>query len=224
MNEAALEKLFFKTSEELLSYSDSFESRSRDRFITYVKEINDLGSHSEYDSMFHADRILLNNKSRRLSDFIEVKTFVDRIEIVSLNEDVTASLINLIKTEKGFKNVKNMASESKIVVILPPMTMNQKLELNDATIAKRKGFEKNLIMVKAQTVQQVQAGLRNEYIAGPEAAKVGKEVERIINHYARYAKLLCFAKQKIIVGKFTPENPEEKALYKDIAAVDGILS
>jgi hypothetical protein len=85
MDESDLEKFLYKASTELLSYSDSFESRARDRFITYVNELVSLGSSDEYQKMFHADKVMLNKKQRRLMDFIEVETFIDRIEITSLS-------------------------------------------------------------------------------------------------------------------------------------------
>lgn len=84
MNENQLEQYLFQETEELMSYSSSFEARSRDRFVVFINELFELGSHKEYNTMFHSDRVVLENKSRRLMDYLEVESFIDRIEIVSL--------------------------------------------------------------------------------------------------------------------------------------------
>lgn len=219
MDETQLEKILYKTSAELLSYSDSFESRARDRFIIYVKDLLELGSHDEYQKMFHSDKIMLDKKPRRLMDFIEVETFIDRVEITSLNEEVTAALVPLIKKEKGFKTVKLDPVRNMVTIMLPPLTMNAKLELAGAVEAKCKSFGKTLAAVKAQTGQQIRAGINNEYIFGPDAAKAQKQIDSIIKHYVTYSQLFMMAKTETIIGKYSPQNPEEKKLYASVSKI-----
>ena len=74
MDEKTLSDFLYTATDEL-SYSDSFESRARDRFVTFVKELKELGSHDEYRTMLHADRVILEKKSRRLLDYIEVSSY-----------------------------------------------------------------------------------------------------------------------------------------------------
>ena len=45
-------------------------------------------------------------------------------------------------------------ANSRVTIPLPPLTMNQMLELSNAIIAKEKQIEKNMFAVKAQTGQQ----------------------------------------------------------------------
>jgi hypothetical protein len=219
MDESDLEKLLYKTSAELLSYSDSFESRARDRFVTYVNELVSLGSSDEYQKMFHADKIMLNKKQRRLMDFIEIETFIDRIEITSLSEEVTIALVALIKNEKGFKQVKLDPAKNMVIITLPPLNMNAKLELAGAVEAKYKSYGKTLAAVKAQTGQQIRAGINNEYIFGPDAAKAQKQIDSIINHYMTYSQLFMMAKTEVIVGKYSPQSPEDKKAYASVGKV-----
>ena len=44
MEERHLSDFLFTSESELKSYSDSFESRARDRFVAFVKELFELGS------------------------------------------------------------------------------------------------------------------------------------------------------------------------------------
>ena len=60
--EILLESFFFKKNTELMSYSDSFESRMRDRFITYVKEIREAGTSEENNQILRNCKIIVKKK------------------------------------------------------------------------------------------------------------------------------------------------------------------
>ena len=224
MDEEILNDFLYTDTAELRSYSDSFESRARDRFITFVKELKELGSHDEYRTMLHADRVMLEKKSRRLLDYIEVSAFMDRIEIISLNQEVTRQLIEIIKNDKGFETVHHDAAASKVTVPLPPLSMNAMLELKSTTIAKQQQLEKALFGVKSQTGQQIRAGIEREYIFQPDAAKVSKEIDQIIEHYLTYSKIFSIAKQELVMGSFKAKTPEDEELYPQIGPAKALLA
>ena len=224
MEERHLSDFLFTSSGELKSYSDSFESRVRDRFVAYVKELYELGSSDEYRTMFHSDRVIINKRNRRLLDYIEVSAMIDRIEVVSLNQEVTKSLIAIIRNEKGFDKFEFDQANGRISIQLPPLTMNQMLELANSVTAKEKQIEKNMFSVKAQTGQQIRKGVENEYIDNIDAAKVSKEIDQIVEHYLRAAKLFSIAKREMVMGSFKPKTPEDAELYEQIGpARDALL-
>lgn len=224
MDEKQLSDFIFEAEDELKSYSDSFESRARDRFVAFVKEMFELGSTDEYGTMFHADRIVINKRNRRLLDYIEVTALIDRVEVVSLNQEVTERLIEIIKTEKGFETVHHDEVNSKVIIPLPPLTFNQQLELNDAAIAKLGQLERTFFSVKSQTGQQIKKGIENEYITQVDAAKVSKEIDQIIEHYLYNARLFAIAKREIIMGSFKPKTDIETELYPKIAPAKDFLT
>ena len=45
--EAQIKPFLFETEKELMSYSDAFEARVRDRFMVFMKEIKDAGASEE---------------------------------------------------------------------------------------------------------------------------------------------------------------------------------
>ena len=135
----------YEPEDELRSYSDSFESRARDRFVTYVDELYNMGSADEFQKMFHADKVIVKKKNRRLMDYIEVTAFKDRLEIISLNDEVTEGLIKITREEKGFEDIRRDPAKNMITIVFPEMDFNQILELADATIAKQKQYERRII-------------------------------------------------------------------------------
>ena len=223
MEEKHLIDFLFTSEDELKSYSDSFESRARDRFVAFVKELFELGSSDEYRTMFHSDKVVINKRNRRLLDYIEVTAMIDRVEVISLNQEVTQKLIEIIKKDKGFEQVEYDAANSKVTIPLPPMTMNQMLELSSAVVAKEKQIEKNMFAVKAQTGQQIRKGLENEYIDQIDAAKVSKEIDQIVAHYSHHAKLFSIAKREMVMGGFKPKTPEDAELYEQIGPARDVL-
>ena len=224
MEETQLSRFLFVPEDELKSYSDSFESRARDRFIAYVKEMFELGSTDEYGTMFHADRILINKRNRRLLDYIEVTALIDRVEVISLNQEVTERLIHIIKVEKGFETVHHDEANSKVTISLPPLTFNQQLELNDAAIAKLGQLERTFFGVKSQTGQQIKKGIENEYITQIDSAKVSKEIDQVIEHYLYNARLFAIAKREMIMGSFKPKTDLEVELYPHIKPATDFLT
>ena len=223
MEERHLSDFLFTSESELKSYSDSFESRARDRFVALVKELFELGSSDEYRTMFHSDKIVINKRNRRLLDYIEVSALIDRVEIISLNQEVTQRLIEIIKTDKGFETVHYDQANSRVTIPLPPLTMNQMLELADAIVAKEKQIERNLFSVKAQTGQQIRKGIENEYIDNIDAAKVSKEIDQIVEHYLHVGKLFSIAKREMVMGSFKPKTPEDAELYEQIGPARDVL-
>ena len=223
MEERHLSDFLFTSESELKSYSDSFESRARDRFVASVKELFELGSSDEYRTMFHSDKIVINKRNRRLLDYIEVSALIDRVEIISLNQEVTQRLIEIIKTDKGFETVHYDQANSRVTIPLPPLTMNQMLELADAIVAKEKQIERNLFSVKAQTGQQIRKGIENEYIDNIDAAKVSKEIDQIVEHYLHVGKLFSIAKREMVMGSFKPKTPEDAELYEQIGPARDVL-
>ena len=224
MDEKQLSDFLYVSEDELKSYSDSFESRARDRFVAYIKELFELGSSDEYGTMFHADRVTINKRTRRLLDYIEVNVQIDKVEIISLNQEVTEKLIDIIKTDKGFETVHYDRANSRVSIPLPPLTMNQMLELSNAVIAKEKQIEKNMFAVKAQTGQQIRKGIENEYIDQIDASKVSIEIDRIVAHYLHVAKLFSIAKREMIMGSFKPKTPEDEEAYTQIGPARDVLT
>ena len=151
IDEEYLAQFMYETEDELRSYSDSFESRARDRFVVYVDELFNMGSADEFQKMFHADKVIVKKKNRRLMDYIEIEAFKDRLEIISLNDEVTEGLIKITRDEKAFDDIRRDRQRRHSIVF----QMDQPdLELADA-IAKQKQYERTVNSVKMQTGQQI---------------------------------------------------------------------
>ena len=207
-----------------MSYSDAFEARVRDRFMVFLQEIKDAGASEENLHIMKNARFIIKGKQRRASDLVTVQCTAENIFVRSLDEEVRSNVIQYLKSEKGFKKVKENKEEQLVVVSLPKMDIERKFELSDFLEQKYKQFHKNIMGVKSQTNQQLKAGMEREYIDGPDASIANKEIEEIIVHYVKLGKLIFWARQKdLLRHQFKLTNEDDIILARQIGSVKHIV-
>ena len=219
-----IKPFLFETEKELMSYSDAFEARVRDRFMVFLKEIKDAGASEENLHIMKNARFIIKGKQRRASDLVTVQCTAENIFVRSLDEEVRSNVMKYLKSEKGFKKVKENKEEQLVVVSLPKMDIERKFELSDFLEQKYKQFHKNIMGVKSQTNQQLKAGMEREYIDGPDASIANKEIEEIIVHYVKLGKLIFWARQKdLLRHQFKLTNEDDIILARQIGSVKHIV-
>ena len=222
--EEQIKPFLFETEKELMSYSDAFEARVRDRFMVFLQEIKDAGASEENLHIMKNARFIINGKQRRASDLVTVQCTAENIFVRSLDEEVRSNVMKYLKNEKGFKKVKENKEEQLVVVSLPKMDIERKFELSDFLEQKYKQFHKNIMGVKSQTNQQLKAGMEREYIDGPDASIANKEIEEIIVHYVKLGKLIFWARQKdLLRHQFKLTNEDDIILARQIGSVKHIV-
>ena len=222
--ETLIKPFLFETEKELMSYSDAFEARVRDRLMVFIKDIKDAGASEENLNILKNAKIVVKGKHRRAMDLVMVQCTSENIFVRSLDEEARSEVMKYLKTEKGFKNVKEQKEEQLVVVTLPKMDIERKFELSDFLEQKYKQFHKNIMGVKSQTSQQLKAGMEREYIDGPDAAIANKEIEEIIVHYVKLGKLIFWAKQKdVLRHQFKVTNDDDIILSRKIGTVKHIV-
>ena len=219
-----IKPFLFETEKELMSYSDAFEARVRDRFMVFLQEIKDAGASEENLHIMKNARFIIKGKQRRASDLVTVQCTAENIFVRSLDEEVRSNVMKYLKNEKGFKKVKENKEEQLVVVSLPKMDIERKFELSDYLEQKYKQFHKNIMGVKSQTNQQLKAGMEREYIDGPDASIANKEIEEIIVHYVKLGKLIFWARQKdLLRHQFKLTNEDDIILARQIGSVKHIV-
>ena len=222
--EEQIKPFLFETEKELMSYSDAFEARVRDRFMVFLQEIKDAGASEENLNIMKNARFVIKGKPRRASDLVTVQCTAENIFVRSLDEEVRAAVLKYLKDEKGFKKVKEHREDQLIVVSLPKMDIERKFELSDYLEQKYKQFHKNIMGVKSQTNQQLRAGMEREYIDGPDASTANKEIEEIIVHYVKLGKLIFWARQKdVLRHQFKLTNEDDIILARQIGSVKHLV-
>ena len=218
--EFELEKFNFRSKTELSSFSDACESRLRDRFHSLFFDLRTTGSSEENLNILQSAKVMIDNKPRRALDLVSISVELERIIISSTNGKALEGVKDYVKNEKGFRNVNEDPKSGRIIIKLPRLTFENKMELSDAIDGKYGTFQKNITGVKAQTGTQIRAGLTNEFIDGKEATKAGKEIDLILTHYKKWGRTIALCKQKLILGRdFKATKDEDITLEKNIKNV-----
>jgi len=204
-----LEKFNFKTKVELSSFSDACESRLRDRFYNLFFDLRTTGSSEENLNILQSAKIMIENKPRRALDLVSISVEPERIIISSTNGKALEGVKDFMKTEKGFNKIVEDPKSGRLIIKLPKLTFENKMELSDSIDGKYGTFQKNITGVKAQTGTQIRAGLTNEFIDGREATKAGKEIDLILTHYKKWGRTFALCKQKLILGRDFKATKEE---------------
>jgi ribosome recycling factor len=222
--EEQIKPFLFETEKELMSYSDAFEARVRDRFMVFLQEIKDAGASEENLHIMKNARFIIKGKQRRASDLVTVQCTAENIFVRAVDEEVRVAVLKYLKNEKGFKKVKEQKEEQLVVVSLPKMDIERKFELSDFLEQKYKQFHKNIMGVKSQTNQQLKAGMEREYIDGPDASTANKEIEEIIVHYVKLGKLIFWARQKdVLRHQFKLTSEDDIMLARQIGSVKHLV-
>ena len=222
--EEQIKPFLFETEKELMSYSDAFEARVRDRFMVFLQEIKDAGASEENLNIMKNARFIIKGKQRRASDLVTVQCTAENIFVRAVDEEVRVAVLKYLKNEKGFKKVKEQKEEQLVVVSLPKMDIERKFELSDFLEQKYKQFHKNIMGVKSQTNQQLKAGMEREYIDGPDASIANKEIEEIIVHYVKLGKLIFWARQKdVLRHQFKLTSEDDIILARQIGSVKHLV-
>ena len=215
--EFELEKLNFKSKTVLSSFSDACESRLRDRFHSFFHDVRQTGSSEENQNILLSAQVMVDNKPRRALDFAQILVEPEQINIFSNNGQALSGIRDFLKTEKGFKKFSEDPRAGKLIVKLPKLTFENKMELSNSIDGKFGIFLKNITGVKTQTGTQIRAGLNNEFIDGKEATKAGKEIDLILVHYRKWGRAFALCKQKLILARdFKLEKEEDIGLEKSI--------
>ena len=218
--EFELENLKFKIKKELSSFSDACESRLRDRLNAFFHEVRQTGSSEENQNVLLSAKVTVDNKPRRALDFAQIVVEPEQINIFSNNGQALAGIREFLKTEKGFTKFSDDPRTGKLIVKLPKLTFENKMELSNAIDGKYGTFLKNITGVKTQTGTQIKAGLTNEFIDTIEASKASKEIDLILAHYRKWGRTFALCKQKLILARdFKLEKEEDIGLEKNIKQI-----
>ena len=98
--EEQIKPFLFETEKELMSYSDAFEARVRDRFMVFLQEIKDAGASEENLNIMKNARFIIKGKQRRASDLVTVQCTAENIFVRSLDEEVRSAVMKYLKRRK----------------------------------------------------------------------------------------------------------------------------
>ena len=203
------------------SYSQEAESNMKVCLETLIEDLKSVGSADAYKNALFGIKILVEKKTRRLSDLSSVGPGpVPRsLELMVFSRELIPQIVKEIKAT-GFRNVTGDPDTQKIIVVVPKPSLEELSQVADEVARITRSTIGTLAKIKSNSGMRLKAGLENEYIDPPTAGRARKILDNLFDHFAEMVKLHTLKKRKDLLGSnFEPENKEEAELLSKLKKI-----
>ena len=188
---------------------------------TLIEDLKSVGSADAYKNALFGIKILVEKKTRRLSDLSSVGPGpVPRsLELMVFSRELIPQIVKEIKAT-GFRNVTGDPDTQKIIVVVPKPSLEELSQVADEVARITRSTIGTLAKIKSNSGMRLKAGLENEYIDPPTAGRARKILDNLFDHFAEMVKLHTLKKRKDLLGSnFEPENKEEAELLSKLKKI-----
>jgi ribosome recycling factor len=203
------------------SYSQECESNMTVALEKMIEDLKDVGSADAYKNALFGIKLLVDKKTRRLSDLSSIGPGpVPRsLELMCYSRDLIPDIVKEIKAA-GFRNVQPNELAQKIVVVVPKPNLEELTQVADEVARITRSKLAEIAKIKSNSQMRLKAGLENEYIDPPTAGRATKTLDGLFDKFAELVKLHTLKKRKDLLGShFEPENKEEQELLLKIKKI-----
>ncbi len=203
------------------SYSQEAESNMKVCLETLIEDLKSVGSADAYKNALFGIKILVEKKTRRLSDLSSVGPGpVPRsLELMVFSRELIPQIVKEIKAT-GFRNVTGDPDTQKVIVVVPKPSLEELSQVADEVARITRSNIATLAKIKSNSGMRLKAGLENEYIDPPTAGRARKILDNLFDHFAEMVKLHTLKKRKDLLGSsFEPENKEEAELLSKLKKI-----
>ena len=203
------------------SYSQEAESNMKVCLETLIEDLKSVGSADAYKNALFGIKILVEKKTRRLSDLSSVGPGpVPRsLELMVFSRELIPQIVKEIKAT-GFRNVTGDPDTQKVIVVVPKPSLEELSQVADEVARITRSTIATLAKIKSNSGMRLKAGLENEYIDPPTAGRARKILDNLFDHFAEMVKLHTLKKRKDLLGSnFEPENKEEAELLSKLKKI-----
>ena len=204
------------------SYSQEANENMKVAIENLVTNLTQVGSADAYKNALFGLKIMVDKRPRRITDVANVEPGLKprSLDLMVYSRELIPLVVEEIKLG-GFKNVSSDIELQRVSIIVPAPTLEDLERIEDDLDRVARSTVSNLTKVKANSSQRLKAGLENEYIEVPEAAKARKNLDDIIDHYVEIAKLHVLKKRIKVMGKYFQPKPEDEKLMKKLKNFKG---
>ncbi|ADE39690.1 hypothetical protein [Candidatus Puniceispirillum marinum] len=202
------------------SYSLATKARIEDILDKFIEDLEDLGNDDAVEKILNAEKIVVDKKNRRVSDFVEViydeLTKGISVRVVIKRDDLIDPITVIIK-ESGFNRVARVGRTNMMDVKLPKPTFEQLEALSEKVDQLRTTAINKATAIKADSLQRIKAGMDKEYLEAPEAKKATEQIELVLREVAMHIRVIARIKQKkMLKTQFVWEDKEQQMLLEPL--------
>lgn len=203
-----------KLVEDENSYIASAKERMNDVIELFIKNSEGSITLNDFSQIFKTVTVWIKFRPRKLGQYVEVmkeRTTAENVCVRYASEEYVPHIKEILKEHR----LKIVSTEANIINCKPPRPSDQDIEIAIQKIKVLANTARNsLSQVKADSIQRLQAALKNEYLEAKDVKFAITNIEKIEEKFAAVLTYSRLEAEKKLGGKlFRYESQEAKDLH-----------
>src|SRR6056300_619801 len=206
-----------RLSEEENSYIASAKERMNDVIETFISSSEGSITLNDFSQIFKTVTVWIKFRPRKLGQYVEVmkeRTTAENVCVRYGSEEYVPHIKEVLKEHR----LKIVSTEANIINCKPPRPSDQDIEIAIQKIKVLANTARNsLSQVKADSIQRLQAALKNEYLEAKDVKFAITNIEKIEEQMAAMLTYFRLENEKKLSGrKFEFDSVEAKEIWATV--------
>ncbi len=200
--------------EDQNSYINSAKERMNDVIDTFLNNAENSVALNDFSLIFKSVTVWIKFRPRKLGQYVEIikeRTTADSITIRFSSDEYVPHIKEVLKEHR----LKIINTENNIIVCKTPRPSDQDIEIALQKVKVLANTAKNsLSQVKADSIQRLQAALKNEYLEAKDVKFAITNIEKVEEKFTAVLIYSRLEAEKKIGGKlFRYDSKEAKDIH-----------
>ena len=200
--------------EDQNSYINSAKERMNDVIDTFLNNAENSVALNDFSLIFKSVTVWIKFRPRKLGQYVEIikeRTTADSITIRFSSDEYVPHIKEVLKEHR----LKIINTENNIIVCKTPRPRDQDIEIALQKVKVLANTAKNsLSQVKADSIQRLQAALKNEYLEAKDVKFAITNIEKVEEKFTAVLIYSRLETEKKIGGKlFRYDSNEAKDIH-----------
>ena len=203
--------------EDQNSYINSAKERMNDVIDTFLTNAENSVALNDFSLIFKSVTVWIKFRPRKLGQYVEIikeRTTADSITIRFSSDEYVPHIKEVLKEHR----LKIISTENNIIVCKTPRPSDQDIEIALQKVKVLANTAKNsLSQVKADSIQRLQAALKNEYLEAKDVKFAITNIEKVEEKFTAVLIYSRLEAEKKIGGKlFRYDSAENQEIHKSV--------
>ena len=203
-----------RLKEEENSYIASAKERMNDVIETFISSSEGSITLNDFSQIFKTVTVWIKFRPRKLGQYVEVmkeRTTADNVCVRYGSEEYVPHIKEVLKEHR----LKITSTEQNIINSKPPRPSDQDIEIAIQKVKVLANTARNsLSQVKADSIQRLQAALKNEYLEAKDVKHAISNIEKVEQQFSAVLTFSRLEVEKKLGGKlFRYDSQEAKDLH-----------
>ena len=203
-----------RLKEEENSYIASAKERMNDVIETFISSSEGSITLNDFSQIFKTVTVWIKFRPRKLGQYVEVmkeRTTADNVCVRYGSEEYVPHIKEVLKEHR----LKITSTETNIINCKPPRPSDQDIEIAIQKVKVLANTARNsLSQVKADSIQRLQAALKNEYLEAKDVKHAIGNIEKVEQQFSAVLTFSRLEVEKKLGGKlFRYDSQEAKDLH-----------